>query len=111
MTFRTPCTKLMATASALLMLSACMSGDEREALAADPNYGAGYSDGCHTGGTRVQGFDKTVTRDKDLFKRSEAYRAGWKSGYSACGGEEFRDRDVFGFEDRIYESGSVGSTY
>ncbi len=111
MTLRKSCAKLLAGALPVLFIAGCMSGEEREALAADPNYGAGYSDGCHTAGTRVQGFDKTITRDDDLFDRSKGYRAGWKSGYAACGGDQFRDKDVFGFEDRIYDTGSVGSTY
>ena len=94
-----------------LLLAGCVSSADEQQLASDPNYGIGYSDGCHTAGTRVQGFDKTITRDNELFDSSKAYQSGWRAGYGSCGGEQFRDRDVFGFEDRVYDTGSVGATY
>jgi len=78
-------------------------------LSSNPDYSAGYNDGCATATSRVQGFEDTVTRDQNRFKNSEAYRAGWRAGHTSCGGSIPRDKDVFGGEDRWYESGTIGS--
>ena len=47
----------------------------------------GYSDGCRTAHTRIEGFEKkTVHRNEALYEREENYREGWKNGYGTCGG-------------------------
>jgi len=89
-----------------LAVAGC-AGD-RSALRGDPNYSIGYSDGCTTGNSRVTGFDKTIRRDNALFDSSRAYQAGWKEGYGACGGNEYRDPNVFGGEDRWHQQGPIG---
>lgn len=74
----------------------------------DPNYSIGYNDGCQTGNARVTGFVSTIRRDDGLFESSDAYQSGWKEGYSACGGNERRDPNVFNGEDRWYQQGTIG---
>lgn len=51
----------------------------------DPMYDAGFGDGCATGTARSQGAppSKPVRDDAD-WENSDAYRAGWKSGYASC---------------------------
>ena len=82
-----------------LMAPACSSDDD---LQRNPQYQAGYSAGCQTAHTRVEGFDKTIHRDETMFDASPAYRAGWRSGLSNCGGSTVnRDRNVFGNNDKL----------
>jgi hypothetical protein len=51
----------------------------------DPLYDAGFSDGCATGTARSPGTPVVkAVRDQALWDQSDAYRAGWKSGYGAC---------------------------
>lgn len=63
-------------------LAGCGIG--RSEFADDPAYKAGHSDGCWTATSRVPGDPSTVTRNDAAWRDSEAYRAGWKSGYNAC---------------------------
>jgi hypothetical protein len=79
-----------------LLLAACSSDDAN--LRRHPQYQAGYSAGCQTAHTRVEGFRNSIHRDDALYEASKSYRAGWRSGLSACGGNlsASRDRDVFG---------------
>lgn len=64
-----------------LVLAACATSKYEK----DPMYDAGFSDGCTTGTMRSQGGppSKPVRDDKD-WSASDAYRAGWKSGYGSC---------------------------
>ena len=98
--------KGMAVASCLIALGACSSGYD-PALQENPNFNLGYNDGCQTGNARVTGFKETVHRNKDLFGSDQAYQAGWREGYSACGGNNYQDEDVFGGEDKWYQQGSL----
>lgn len=72
--------------SLTLALAACVTEPDPK-LEQNPNYARGYSDGCQTANTRVQGFKKTVTRDEKAWDGVEAYRVGWRTGYNACGGD------------------------
>lgn len=74
-------TLLFVAAVTPLLLSACVSSKYEK----DPMYDAGFSDGCSTGTARSQGGPPSnpVRDDKD-WQSSEAYRAGWKSGYGSC---------------------------
>ena len=71
---------------ALLVLAAALAGCGlgRSEHADDPNYKAGHSDGCWSATSEVPGDPSTITRNEEAFKSNEAYRAGWKAGYSAC---------------------------
>jgi hypothetical protein len=64
-----------------LTLSACATTNYEK----DPLYDAGFSDGCSTGTARTQGAPASKPiRDESDWKASDAYRAGWKAGYSSC---------------------------
>jgi hypothetical protein len=91
---------------AFLALAGCAGQDPT--LRQHPDYSIGYSDGCTSGNSRVTGFKNTIKRDKSLWDSSEPYRAGWKDGFGACGGNENRDPNVFDGEDRWYQQGPVG---
>jgi len=73
-----------------LFLAASLSGCiffETKAMRAmrnDPNFKAGYSDGCASASARGASFRGEKVRDDALFKTSEPYRAGWSNGYSTC---------------------------
>jgi len=70
-------------AATFLALSVAACGSTK--YDADPLYDAGFSDGCATGTARSPGTPVTKpVRDQALWDQSEAYRAGWKSGYGAC---------------------------
>lgn len=73
---------LLALAVLPLALVACSTTSKYEK---DPMYDAGFSDGCATGTARAQGAPPSAaTRDELEWKNSDAYRAGWKSGYASC---------------------------
>ena len=90
----------------LLALGGCAGRDS--SLSEDPNYSIGYSDGCTSGNAQVTGFKSTIRRDEGLWDSSKAYQAGWRDGYGACGGNENRDPNVFGGEDRWHQQGPIG---
>ncbi len=61
-----------------------MSGEDR-ALKKDPNYQAGYGDGCAAANAQNTDYRRgDGNRDEALFDASKAYRSGWQSGFSAC---------------------------
>ena len=73
-------TFLAATVSAILL-----AGCGTSQYADDPLYDAGFGDGCETGTARSPGTPVTKpVRDQALWDQSDAYRAGWKSGYNSC---------------------------
>lgn len=79
-------------------LAACIA-ERDQAIVQDPEYKAGYSDGCRTANTRVAGVKSTIHRNKALYETSENYRAGWGDGYSNCAGPtQQQDRDIFSDE-------------
>lgn len=81
-----------------LSLAACTTSQYDD----DPFYDAGFSDGCETGTARTPGTPVTKpVRDQASWDASDAYRAGWKAGYSSCaprGGADIpgSDRDMGG---------------
>jgi hypothetical protein len=69
-------------AAALLSLTACATNDYEQ----DPLYDPGFQDGCATGTARTSGTPASKpVRDQQLWDQSDAYRAGWRSGYASCG--------------------------
>ncbi len=80
-------------------LTACSSDSKYEQ---DPLYDAGFTDGCSTGTARTPGTPPSKPiRDQASWDQSDAYRAGWKAGYSSCsprGGADIpgSDRDMGG---------------
>lgn len=72
---------ILVAAITTLALAGCASSKYEK----DPMYDAGFGDGCATGTARAQGGPpSTPVRDEQDWENSDAYRAGWKSGYSAC---------------------------
>jgi hypothetical protein len=70
-----------------LMLTGCMffekPGDR--AIRHQPNYRAGYDDGCAS--ANAQGANMRhgdTVRDDALYEVDKAYRVGWANGHSAC---------------------------
>jgi hypothetical protein len=53
-------------------------------LSDDPNYVAGYGDGCATAHEEDKSFSTKRVRDAYLFENDEAYRAGWRQGWQQC---------------------------
>jgi len=72
---------VVAAAFLALALAACGTSKYDD----DPLYDAGFGDGCATGTARSSGTPASkAVRDDDMWKESDAYRAGWKQGYAAC---------------------------
>lgn len=72
----------LAAIVAVIALSACASSSKYEQ---DPLYEAGFGDGCSTGTARAQGAPPSnPVRDQSDWDASDAYRAGWKTGYNSC---------------------------
>ena len=68
----------------LLVAITAGCGMGKSEYADEPNYKAGYSDGCWTATSQVPGDPSTITRNEEAWKGDKAYNAGWRSGYSAC---------------------------
>ena len=75
-----------------ISLSGCIFFETRQmrAMRNDPNFKAGYSDGCASANARGTSFTGSTIRDDAAFKTSEPYRAGWSSGYSTCNNQLYR---------------------
>lgn len=70
-------------------LSGCIFFETRaqRAMRNDPNFRAGYSDGCASANARGTSFLGSKVRDDALFQASQPYRAGWSNGYTTCNNE------------------------
>ncbi|MBS0472261.1 MAG: hypothetical protein JSR60_14410 [Proteobacteria bacterium] len=80
-------TRIVAFAALALALSGCIffESPRERAMRKDPNFQAGYSDGCATANARGTDYrEGGQVRDDQLFATSKPYRAGWSAGYSAC---------------------------
>ena len=89
-----------------LVLSGCTTEID-PAIRKAPTFQVGYNDGCTTVNQRVAGFKETVRRNDSLFEQDEAYKAGWKEGYSTCGGSTTRETEIFGGEEGWYTNGPL----
>ena len=55
----------------------------------DPNFQAGYSDGCASANAAGANYRKgNNVRDDALYQSSKPYRAGWAAGYATCNTEQ-----------------------
>jgi hypothetical protein len=76
------------TALALLMLlaplvSGCIALGSKANR--DPNFQAGYSDGCASANANGANYRTGGrVRDDALYKTSQTYRSGWGTGFAAC---------------------------
>ena len=73
-------------------LSGCIFFETRamRAMRNDPNFKAGYSDGCASANARGTSFTGSKVRDEAAFQVSQPYRAGWSNGYSTCNNQLYR---------------------
>jgi hypothetical protein len=78
--------RLFAALCLAALASGCALGESE--YADEPNYKAGYSDGCWTATSQVPGDPSTITRNEEAWKADKAYNAGWRAGYSACRNRE-----------------------
>ena len=67
-------------------LSGCIFFETRSmrAMRNDPNFKAGYSDGCASANARGTSYTGNKVRDDALFQISQPYRAGWSNGFTSC---------------------------
>ncbi len=54
------------------------------AMRNDPNFRAGYSDGCASANARGSDVRGDAVRDEAAYAVSKPYRSGWSAGYSSC---------------------------
>ena len=77
---------LLAVALSLSLTGCIFFETSRErAMRNDPNFKAGYSDGCAS--ANAQGTDLRrgdVVRDESAYAMNKPYRAGWAAGHAAC---------------------------
>ena len=68
---------------AMPLLAGCIAFGSKASR--DPNFQAGYSDGCAS--ATSAGADYRTggqVRDDALYKASSAYRSGWGTGFASC---------------------------
>jgi len=78
---------ILAAMLAGFALSGCMLFETRvdRALRQQPNWRAGYEDGCATANAEGANMRRgDMVRDDALFDADKAYRVGWANGHSAC---------------------------
>ncbi len=89
--------KLLLGAAIMLVLAGCETARDQTTLD-DPNYTAGYSDGCTTASQRVAGFDDSIRRD-GARETEPNYQTGWRDGYNQCGGGRIETEGASARED------------
>ena len=65
------------------LLGGCVS-DDVAALRDDPQYSAGFGDGCTTAQEEEKSFSTKRVQDAYAFETSRGYKAGWRQGYFNC---------------------------
>jgi len=70
---------------AAALLAGCGTSAEDAALQKNPNFRAGYDDGCAAANTiGANPRESPSPRDEQLYNSDSAYHAGWGSGFSTC---------------------------
>ena len=69
-----------------LTLTGCIFFEtpRERAMRKDPNFQAGYSDGCASANARGTNFRGDKVRDEAAYQTSKPYRSGWSAGYTTC---------------------------
>jgi hypothetical protein len=77
--------RLLAVALSLA-LSGCIFFEtpRQRAMRNDPNFKAGYSDGCASANARGTNYRGDQVRDDAAYQSSAPYRAGWSAGLTNC---------------------------
>ena len=67
-------------------LSGCILFETKaqRAMVKNPQFQAGYSDGCASANRRGTDFYGDKIQDDALYKSSQPYRSGWGAGYQTC---------------------------
>ncbi|HEY4941558.1 MAG TPA: hypothetical protein VII56_09020 [Rhizomicrobium sp.] len=77
--------RLLAVLLALTLTGCIFFETPRErAMRNDPNFKAGYSDGCASANARGTNYRGDQVRDGAAYQSSQPYRAGWSAGYATC---------------------------
>ena len=77
--------RLMAVTLSLTLAGCIFFETPRQrAMRNDPNFKAGYSDGCASANARGTNFRGDTVRDDAAYQVSQAYRPGWTAGLTTC---------------------------
>ena len=72
-------------ALALLSVAGCaVFGSKERAMQKDPNFRAGYEDGCAAATDQGADLRDRPIGDKQLLANDETYRRGWNTGFHTC---------------------------
>ncbi|HEY0105760.1 MAG TPA: hypothetical protein VGB91_06710 [Rhizomicrobium sp.] len=78
---------IFAVAALSLSLTGCIFFETRaeRAMVKDPNFRAGYGDGCASATAHGTDYRRgNDIRDDAAYQTSKPYRSGWAAGYAAC---------------------------
>jgi len=78
--------KLLTILALLPALSGCIFFETRaqRAMVHNPEFQAGYQDGCASANARGTNYRGDKIRDEAAYQVSQPYRSGWGAGYSTC---------------------------
>ena len=95
MTHRAFTIRLAAVTALALTLSGCIffESSRERAMRNDPNFKAGYSDGCASANSRGTDYRGDRVRDESAYASSKPYRSGWGAGYETCNNQLNRSTD------------------
>ena len=67
-------------------LSGCLIFETKKqrAMVHNPEFQAGYADGCASANTRGTNYRDDKIRDEAAYQVSQPYRSGWGAGFSTC---------------------------
>lgn len=85
--FAAPRIGLLAVLAATTLLSGCIFFESKadRNLQRQPNWHAGYDDGCATANAEGASMRRGDTvRDDALYEADKAYRVGWAQGHNSC---------------------------
>ncbi len=91
-----PNVRFLAAATAALVLSACLPPKREPAVLDSAAYQNGYSEGCAAAGRQNDGTELDTRGAERRTETEPHFRAGWKDGFLACGGDAFRNDRTIG---------------
>jgi hypothetical protein len=78
---------IVIVAAAAVVLSGCgilFPSRSQRAARENPDFQAGYSDGCAAANQQDTNYRREMTRDESLYRTNKNYRTGWGSGFYNC---------------------------